>query len=454
MKRIDRRGFLDRSGKTGLGLAAGITILANAGSVRGAPANEKVSLGLIGTGGRGSNLAAGFAERGDCQFVCLADPDTNRREALKKNLATKQATAPRDVSDLRKLLDDKSVDAVIVATPDHWHALAAVWACQAGKDVYVEKPPTHSAWEGQKMIEAAKKYNRVIEVGTQNRSAEYNKLAKQYIVDGKLGKIHFCRIFNQKSWPNFPDVADGPIPAGLDWDMWNGPAPEHAYNANFHRQWHHFWRYSSGDIINDGIHQMDLARWLLGVDYPKQVYSTGKRFEEGAAESPDTQISTFDFDDMVVTFELTLYTPYMLKISPYIRESVTEYPYWPQCATHIEIYGSKGVMYVGRHGGGWQVFERPVREKPTIVASGNGKFPDPEHKENFLQCVRRKAQPNAPIEEGHKSVLMAHYATMSYRLGGEKLVIDPKTEQVVGNDKAMAMFKREYRAPYVLPDQV
>jgi predicted dehydrogenase len=304
------------------------------------------------------------------------------------------------------------------------------------------------------MIEAAAKYKRIIEVGTQNRSAQYNMEARKYITDGKLGKIHFCRVYNQKSWPNFKAVPDSDPPAGLNWDMWNGPAPEAKYNANFHRNWHHFWRYSSGDIINDGIHQIDLARYLLGVDYPKQVYSTGARFESGAAESPDTQVAVFDFDDMVMTFELTLYTPYMLKIAPVIRESLTEFPYWPQCATHIEIYGSEGVMYVGRHGGGWQVFDRPKREKPVVVASGNGKFPDPEHKENFIQCVRRQAKPNAPMEEGHRSVLLAHYATMSYRLGGEKLTIDRKTEEVVGNDKAMAMFRREYRKPYVVPDEV
>ena len=455
MKRIDRRDFLDRTGKAGLGLAAGVTILDNAGSVRGAPANEKVVLGMIGTGGRGSNLCADFASRGDCQFAYLCDPDTARREGLAKRLSeVSPGQAPKMLSDFRKMLEDKSVDAVVVATPDHWHALATVLSCQAGKDVYVEKPPTQNAWEGQQMIKAAKRYDRVIEVGTQNRSAEHNRLAKKYIDDGKLGKIHFARIYNQKSWPNFPMQPDGTPPAGFDWDLWNGPAPEHAYNSTFHRNWHHFWRYSSGDIINDGIHQIDLARWILGVEYPTQVYCSGKRFEPGAAESPDVQVATYDFDGMVVTFELTLETPYMLKIAPVIRESLTDYPYWPQCATRIEIYGSEGLMYVGRHGGGWQVFGRPQREQPVLIAEGNGKFPDPEHKENFIQSVRRQAKPNAPIEEGHKSVLLAHYATMSYRLGGEKLTIDPKTEHVVGNDRAMAMFKREYRKPYVLPDEV
>jgi predicted dehydrogenase len=454
MTTVHRREFLDRSARAGLGLAGGFTILANSGSVRGAPINEKLVLGLIGSGGRGTNLAGDFVKRKDCNFAYVCDCDARRGEPLARTLGEQQGKPAKFQQDFRKMLEDKTVDAVIVATPDHWHALASVWACQAGKDVYVEKPPTHSAWEGRQMIAAARKYQRIVQVGTQNRSAAYNMSAKKYITEGKLGKIHFCRIYNQKAWGNFPARPDSEPPSGLNWDLWNGPAPEAKYNATFHQNWHHFWRYSSGDIINDGIHQMDLARWLLGVDYPKQVYSTGARFEPGAAESPDTQVSVFDFDDMVVTFELTLTTPYMLKISPYIRESLDEYPYWPQCATRIEIYGTEAVMYVGRHGGGWQVFGRPEREKPVIIAQDNGKFPDPEHKENFVQCVRNRQTPNADIAEGHRSVLLAHYATISYRLGGEKLTIDRKTEQVVGNDKATVLFRREYRKPYVIPDEV
>jgi len=455
MSTMHRRAFLDTSKKAGLGLYAGLTILQNAGSVRGAPAADKVRLGLIGAGGRGGNLTQGFLERSDCQFVHICDPDTKRGEAVVKAASEKQANEkPKFSQDFRKLLDDKSVDAVIVATPDHWHALATVRACQAGKDVYVEKPPTQNCWEGKKMIEAAAKYKRVVEVGTQNRSAKYNMEAKQYIADGKLGKIHFCRIYNQKGWANFPAQPDSAVPAGLDWDLWNGPAPDAKYNVNFHRQWHHFWRYSSGDIINDAIHQIDLARWVLGVDYPKQVYSTGARFEPGAAESPDTQIAVFDFENMVVSFELTLFTPYMLKISPLIRQATDKFPYWPQCATRIEIYGTEGVMYLGRHGGGWQVFERPKLQEGVVKAQSKGLFPDPEHKENFLHCVRTREKPNAPIEEGHRSTLWSHYATISYRLGGERLKIDPKTEEIVGNPQAMNFFKREYRKPYVLEDNV
>jgi predicted dehydrogenase len=247
---------------------------------------------------------------------------------------------------------------------------------------------------------------------------------------------------------------DSAPPPGFDWDRWNGPAPQANYNATHHRNWHHFWRYSSGDIINDGIHQIDLARYALGVDYPKSVYSTGARYEPGAAESPDTQVAVFDFDEMTVTFELTLYTPYMLKISPLIRQATDKFPYWPQCATRIEIYGSEGLMYLGRHGGGWQVFGRPGLQEGVVKDQQKGLFPDPEHKQNFVQCIRSRERPNADIEEGHRSVLWAHYATISYRLGGQKLIIDRSTEKIVGNADAMKLFQREYRKPYVIEEQV
>jgi predicted dehydrogenase len=454
MTKLHRRAFLTRTQHAGLGLAAGWTILRNAGSVYGAPANDKVVLALIGAGGRGNMLAVDFAARDDCRFAYICDPNATRIEAVTRAVVEKQGSTPEGAADYREALDDKSVDAVVIATPDHWHALPSIHACQAGKDVYVEKPASHNCWEGQKMIEAARKYNRVMQVGTQSRSAAYCMAARKYVAEGKLGKVHFCRIFNQKGQDNFPKQPDSDPPAGLNWDLWNGPAPECRYNSALHHHWHDFWRYSSGDMINDGIHQIDLARYVLGVSHPKSVYCTGSRYSPGAAESPDTQIAVYDFDEMTATFELTLFTPYMLKISPIIRMSPDQFPYWPQCATRIEIYGTEGVMFLGRHGGGWQVFTRPKLDAGVVVAQQKGLFPDPEHKDNFLECLRTRARPNADIEEGHRSVLWAHYATMSYRLGGEKLTIDPKTEHVVNNERAMAMFKREYRKPYVIEEEV
>lgn len=459
MAAVDRRQFLGQTGKLALG-AASATLLANAKSVWAAPANDKITLGFIGAGQRASNpegLLAGFLARGDCEVAWLADVDIHQAEKVAGMVAAKQnGKAPKVAQDFRKLLDQKDVTAVVVATPDHWHAIATIWACQAGKDVYVEKPPTYSPWEGQKMIEAARNHKRIVQVGTQSRSGAYAIAARKYLAEGKLGKIHFCRVYNQKEWPNFPALPDSAPPEGFDWDMYNGAAPKANYNLNYRTNWHHFWRYSSGDIINDAIHQIDLARFVLGVDYPKSVYSTGGRFfDKGAAETPDTQVAVYDFDGMLLSFELTLYTPYMLKAPPVIRQSDTEYPYWPQNATRIEIYGSKGLMIVGRHGGGWQVFIRPKLHGPVVRDQFKSRFPDPEHKENFVQCIRSRKTPNADILEGHRSTLLSQWATISYRLGGQKLVIDPKTEKVVGNDEAMKFYRREeYRKPWVIGDQV
>ena len=452
---MNRREFLDRTKQTTLGLAVGMTILGDARSVRAAPANDKISLAIVGLG-RGRNLGHGFLDRGDCRIAYACDVNRKLAASRAKEFAERQPVDPLKVEgDFRRALDDKSVDAVVVATPDHWHCPATVWACQAGKDVYVEKPLGHNPWEGRKAVEAARKYKRIVQVGTQNRSAPYNFAAKRYLDEGKLGKVHLCRVFNQKSWPNFPSLSDSNPPADFDWEMWNGPAPDAPYNANFVGKWHHFWRYSGGDIINDGSHQLDLARWLMGVDYPKTVYSVGGRFNSaGAAETPDTQVAAFEFDNLLMTFELTLYTPYMLKTSPATRNSSTDFPYWPQNATRIEIYGSEGVMYVGRHGGGWQVFVRTKDEKPVIKAQQAGSFPDPEHKENFISCIRSRELPNADVEEGHRSTLLAQYANISLRLGGEKLAIDPKTERIVGNEKAARMMRRTYRRPWVIEDEV
>jgi len=463
MTTFNRREFLNRSKKTSLGLAAGVTVLADAASVRAAPAADKVILAAVGAGGRGTMLAThpewGFLCRGDCHYAYICDPDSKRAAPRVKAFAEMQGgKEPELVEDLRKALDDKSVDAIVCATPDHWHALSTVWACQAEKDVYVEKPPNHSCWESQKMVEAARKYKRVVQVGTQNRSAPYNFAARKYIEQGKLGTVHLCRIYNQKPpWGMTKKQPDSDPPEGFNWDIWNGPAPEHPYNKGFHRTWHHLWRYSGGDIANDASHQIDLARWLLGVTYPKTVYSTGGRYatnpEELVAETPDTQIALYDFDRLLVSFELTLFGNYILKTDGVVRGS-DMFPYWMQNSTRIEIFGTEGMMVVGRHGGGWQVFVRPKDRKPVVKDQMYGRFPDPEHKENFIQCIRTRQRPNADVLEGHLTALMIHYANISYRLGGRKLQIDPNTEHIVDNPDAMALFKRTYREPWVIPEQV
>ncbi|MBN2295750.1 MAG: Gfo/Idh/MocA family oxidoreductase [Pirellulales bacterium] len=456
MAAMNRREFLCRSKATGLGMAAGMTILNDSNSVRANPANDKIMMAIIGCRSRGPGLARNFARRNDCELAYIADVDKAMIVKHAPMIAEAQGGKKlKGVQDFRRVLEDKSVDAIIIATPTHWHAPATIWGCQAGKDVYVEKPLCHNAWEGQKMIEAARKYKRVVQVGTQNRSAPYNMAARKYITEGKLGKVHFVRVLNQKLWPNFKPRADQAAPKDLDWDMWNGPAPEHAYNFNLRYHWHHLWRYCIGDIGNDGAHQFDEARMIAGFGLPKHVHCTGGRWNtQGTADTPDTQIATFTYDnDMVATLELTLYTPYMLKIDPVVRDN-DMFPYWPQVSTRIEIYGDKGVMTVGRMGGGWQVFVRTKDRKPVVKDQMYGRFPDSDHQENWVQCIHSREKPNADIEIGHISHISLHYATMSYRAGFKALNVDPKTQHV-DDAEAMKFFKREeYRKPWVLEEEV
>jgi predicted dehydrogenase len=434
-------------------------------------ANDKIVLGIVGIRGRGQPLALGFATRPDCEVAYLADCDQSmfdtpprpgyvrhfdtglhgpRAQAVEKA----QGKAPRTVTDFRRVLDDRAVDAIVVGTPDHWHALATVWACQAGKDVFVEKPASHTPWEGRQMVAAARKYQRVVQLGTQSRSAPYMHQAREYIQSGKLGRVYLCRVYNQKYWGNLQAVPDSDPPPHLDWNMWNGPAPESRYNFNYWEHWNHLWQYSGGDIINDGIHQLDLARWLIGQDYPRSVYSVGGRFaEDGIYETPDTQVATYEFDDLLMTFELSLYTRYM-RTTPFAFQESDRFPYWPQNACRIEIFGSEGLMYVGRHGGGWQVFGPTQDEKPVVLAEAHGRWSDKEHQQDFCDAIRTRRLPNADILEGHRSTLLAQYANISYRLGGQKLLVDPETETLKHNPKANALLRREYREPWVVPEVV
>ena len=454
---MKRREFMKT---TTLGIGAGLTLLADAASVRGAAANEKVNIALIGCGGRGTQLLhgfdyantriAGFQEFDDVNVLYCCDARRDRGERAAKQANTKYT------ADMRTVLDDKGVDAVITALPDHWHALAAILACQAGKDVFTEKPASHSAWEGQKMVEAARKYKRIVQHGTQSRSAPYNREAKKFIEEGKLGNIHLCRVFNQKLTMNSFTITSEPVPEGVNWDFWLGPAANRPYSSTIiSRNWGELWDFSSGDLVNDGVHQLDLARWLIGDRMPKSAYAVGGRYTDpnSDAETPDTLIATYEFDDMIMTAEETLYTDYILKIDPVVRQTDI-FPYWMQCATRIELYGTKGLMMVGRHGGGWQVFVRPKDRQPVVSAFAHGRFPDIEHKRNFLDCIRSRALPNADIEKGHHSTLLIHYSTISYRLGGTRLEINPEDGTILNNPDAAKFWKRDYRSPYVVPENV
>ncbi|MDR2641471.1 MAG: Gfo/Idh/MocA family oxidoreductase [Planctomycetaceae bacterium] len=457
---MKRREFMKKGVQTSLTFGAGLTILTSK-SIADTSANNKINIALIGCGGRGRALLHGFNYPNNTHitgFQEFADVNVLYCCDVQKNNGEKAAAAAKAkyVPDIRTVLDDQKVNAVVNALPDHWHALGAILACQAGKDVYTEKPASHSGWEGQKMVEAARKYKRIVQHGTQNRSASYNIEAKKYIESGKLGKIHLCRVFNQKKEMNSFKIKDEKtIPEGLNWSAWLGPAKERPYSPTIiNRDWHEIWDFSSGDLGNDGVHQIDLARWLIGKEFPKNAYAVGGRFTDpnSDAQTPDTLIASYEYDDLVFTVEETLYTAYMYKIDGVVRQS-DMFPYWMQCATRIELYGTKGLMIIGRHGGGWEVYSRPKDRKPVVVASAFGRFPDVEHKRNFLDCIRSRELPNADIEKGHRSTSLVHYSTISYRLGGVKIEIDTETG-IPKNPEAAQYWKRDYREPYIISENV
>jgi predicted dehydrogenase len=403
-------------------------------------------------------VALDFAGRKDAEVGYVCDLHEGRLAAGCERIGARQGRTPTPGKSLEKLFERKDLDAVIVATPDHWHALATIWACQAGKDVYVEKPPSHNIYEGRKSVEAARKYDRIVQVGTQNRSAPYNLAAREYIASGKLGAIHLVKVFNLKSGGGFRLPADSPAPAGFDWRAWLGTAPDRPHNSGlFAGGWHKFWDYSGGDFADDGIHQLDLALMLLGdPEMPRAVHASGGRFAfRDDQQVPDTQAVSYEFPNMVLTFELTGYPPYMEKIAGDIRTGEL-YPYWPQCATRIEIYGTKGLMYVGRHGGGWQVFGRAKKQSRPgeLIAQLHGRPGDAPHEQNFLDAIKSRKLSNADIAIGHKSASLVHMGNIALRVGNAKLVYDPSAERFAGDDAANRLLKREGEGRYHVPEVV
>ncbi len=447
MPSIKRREFLKTAATATLATGFSSTF-----SINALGANEKVVIAVMGINGRGHYLAQRFLERDDIVIKYYADPDTRLFPDRVKELVDKGFKAPECVQDFRRVLEDKEVDAVVMGTPDHWHAPGTIFACQAGKDVYVEKPCHHDPWEGKRMIEAARKYSRVVQVGHQNRSAPYIQQAIEYIQSGQLGDVHLVRVMNSKPRNTIGKEPDGPVPEGVDYKMWLGPCKDHPFNNNhFHYAWHWFWEYSGGDIINDGVHQMDIARWVAGVRYPKSVYSTGgiHHFKDDQ-ETPDTHVANWDFEGLTMIFEQSLWSPYMIKVPMPIRNG-DNLPIWPFIGTRIEISGTKQFMYLGRHGGGWEAFDADGKS----VAKGKSKFSAMEHDHiaNFIDCIHTRKLPNADVQEAHYSALLCQYANISYRLG-RKLYIDPQTEIFVNDDEANAMTRRPYREPFGVPEVV
>ena len=450
-----RREFIKKSIAGTVGLTVGAHSLLST-SCKGA--NDKIVLALIGAGGRGLSSIINCCkvnENVTIKTVCDVNSQrlTNAAATVEKELGYTVTTT----GNIKEVLNDKDVDAVWVATPEHWHALATIWACQAGKDVYVEKNPTISIWEGQKMIEAAKKYKRIVQVGFQNRSATYGMSARDYIATGKLGKVVAVKCYNMLGGNKWTEKPETSVPSWLDWEMWQGPAARRAFNHSIVSEkgrgdWSCYWAYSGGELADDASHVIDFARFALGdPPHPKSVYGWGgNHVFDSKRETPEFQSIVYDFGDFTLSMDCGVATNYMIKTPNDIRMDKTRFPNWTNNATRTEIYGTEGFMYLGRHGGGWQVMG-PNNE---IVAQDGGIFPDNEHQIDFIQALRTRRKPNGNIEECHRSATLVHLGNIAYRVGNKQLVFDGKTEKFLNDDKANALLKGTYREGFVIPEKV
>jgi predicted dehydrogenase len=450
MKTLNRRAFVVKSFRGASALITAPMLLNSLSYGRADPPSERLVLALIGAGGRGSSLAKGLAGLGNIQFKYVCDVNDRRGVELMGELEKAQGRPPKRLIEMREAFDDKEIDAVVVATPEHWHALATVWACQAGKDVYVEKTPSLTLWEGRQMVEAARKYKRIVQVGLQNRSAPYTASARDYIQSGKLGRVVEVKVFNLLGGAAFTPQPDCPAPKGLDWDRWLGPAPAVPYNPGRHLGWYDWWDYKGGAMVDDAIHQIDLARAVLSdPPHPKSVCCVGGNYAyHSKREVPELQSIVYDFGDFAMTCDSGNATNYMRKFPNEVRYGST-WPHWPTSATRVEIYGTKGLMLLGQHGCGWQV----IVEGGKLVEQDKGYFPDKWHQPNFIECIRSRKMPNADSELGHRSACLVHLANLSYRVGNKQLLFDSDREQT-DNKAANHLLKPAYRKQYRMPEQV
>ncbi len=433
MKHDNRRTFLQT--------AAAAVLSRPALPVLGA--NDRINVGVVGIGGRGRDHIDGYAKLPQCRIAAVCDVDQAGRERGIAQVEKLLNYKPKQYSDMRQLFEDKEIDAVSFATPNHWHALGTIWACQAGKDVYVEKPPCHNIFEGLKMIEAARKYQRMVQVGSQSRSIPYIQRAMGLLSQGVIGKLYEAKglCFNpRKSIGHTPDQ---PVPPGINWDLFLGPAPMRPFSQNrFHYNWHWFWDTGNGDIGNQGIHEMDKARWGLNRGLPKHVSSTGGKFVyNDDQETPNTQVATFDYGDAQITFD--------------VRGLITPGEGDVRRGNHFVgnvFFGSEGYMTLDSFG--FRVYKGEKRELTMDEKPGRGGDTAP-HMENFLSACRSRNYKdlNADIEIGVTSVALVHLANISYRVG-RRLTVNPATMGIVNDPEAARLLTRPYRAPYVVPDKV
>jgi len=437
---MNRRSFLKKSAALGAIAVAGC---ATTGQEKRLPVtvttprrgpNEELRIACIGFNGRGKAHLQAHSKGPNTRVVTICDIDERLFDGAIKMVTDQNLPAPKTEVDMHRVFEDKDVDAVSFATPNFWHSLGAIWACQAGKDVYVEKPCSHNISEGRKLVETAAKYKRAVQVGTQNRANPIFHQAFKALQEGVIGEVYMSRALCYKGRGSIGIKEDEPCPAGVHYDLWLGPAPVRPFNPNrFHYEWHWNWEYGNGDIGNQGVHQMDVAVWLFGKDktLPIRVGSMGGRYTyKDQGETPNTQVATFQYEDgKMLVFE--------------VRGRSTN----DEMGIHVGnlFYGSKGYMALRTNG-----YETVVDGKPG--PSLKSKEQSTIFKNFHDVCRSRKIEDlAAPVEVGHYSAACCHLANISYRLG-RTLEFDPKTEKFPSDAGANNMLTRNYRSPFVVPE--
>lgn len=406
------------------GSAAAASLLACSGAGRESPL-RRIVVAVLGTNGRGVGLIREFLAQPGVAVAYVCDPDLRAMEKGLAAVGTEQVPRPVGVQDFRRALDDPAVDAVVIATPDHWHALATIMACAAHKHVYVEKPASHNGREGELMVEAARKHRRIVQLGTQRRSSPGVQAAIRRLHAGEIGRVLFARGWITSIRPSIGRGRQVAPPAELNYTLWQGPAPERPYRDNvIHYHWHWFWHWGTGELGNNGIHALDVCRWGMQVDYPCRVVCGGGKYHfDDDQETPDTQLATFDFGGCAIHWEHRTWNRHGLNGDEF------------GCV----FYGEGGTLSL--QGSAYRVFDtqgKLVFEEPAAAGSL-------EHVANFLDAIRNGTPLTAEIAEGVKSTALCHLGNIAWRTG-RALACDPATGHILDDTAAAQLWSREYRS--------
>ncbi|MCC9657705.1 Gfo/Idh/MocA family protein [Rhodopirellula halodulae] len=417
----DRRLFLKAGAAMGM---AAITRPVMADASASTSPNETIRVGVMGVNNRGAALAKGFVSNPDTDVVAICDVDSRALDRVVKQVSDTQANSPKRFVDVRKMLDEAELDAIVVAAPNHWHAPATILGCAAGKHVYVEKPCSQTAEEGELAVQAARKHNRVVQMGSQRRSWPAIQQAIELVHSGGIGKVSYSRTWYNNRRPSIGHGQSTSVPSWLNWDLWQGPAPRKEYVDNVvHYNWHWRWHWGNGELGNNGIHMLDLARWGLQVTTPNRVRAGGGKYRhEDDQQTPDTMMVTYDFpENKTATWEGLSWSP----LGPH------------DAAVGVSFHGTEGSIVL--RGNGFTRFDERNKEVETV----NGEAGDATHLADFVDAIQNGRHPNADILEAHRSTLLCHLGNIAYRTGNA-LEIDSTTGKPVGNDEALSMWGREY----------